>query len=125
MAQFETIEIIKKLTKKLNKDDRTVLRQKEYRIGEKVICKGPKEAYNKEKRDFKKKPRKGAEAVQHAKWTDVCCVATMIIHDENHPRYKELYERWEAQVEGMPDAATDGKRILQFPNFVRSVLSHE
>lgn len=125
MAQFETIEIIKKLTKKLNKDDRTVLRQKTYRIDGKEIGKGPNEAYNKEKRDFKKKPRKGAEAAQHQKWKGVCGEATVIIHDENHPRYAELYERWKVQVEGMPDAATCGKRIMQFPNFVRSVLSHE
>lgn len=124
MAQFETIDAIEKLTGKLSRKDCTVMRQKKYSINGKVVGFGPKEAYNKEKRDFKRKPRRGAEAVQHDRWTETCRKATAIIHDENHPRYKELHERWGAQIDGKPDAVL-GKKILQFGNFVRSVLSHE
>jgi len=125
MAQFETIDAIEKLTGKLSRNDRTVMRQKKYSINGKTVGLGPKEAYNKEKRDFKRKPRRGDEAMLHERWTEVCRQATAIIHDENHPRYQELYERWVAQIEGKTDALLGKKRILQFPNFVRSVLIHE
>ena len=125
MAQFETIDVIEKLTGKLSRKDRTVMRQKKFYINGKIIGMGPKEAYNKEKRDFRRKPRRGAEAAQNERWTAVCREATIIIHNERHARHKELHDRWEAQISGKPDVVLGKKRILQFPNFVRSVLSHE
>ena len=125
MAQFETIDAIEKLTGKMSRTDRTVMRQKKYKINGKIVGMGPKEAFNKEKRDFRRKPKKGAEAAQNERWTAVCHEAKTIIGNEHHARYKELHDRWEAQISGKPDAALGKKRILQFPNFVRSVLSHE
>ena len=99
--------------------------EKKYKINGKIVGMGPKEAFNKEKRDFRRKPKKGAEAAQNERWTAVCHEAKTIIGNEHHARYKELHDRWEAQISGKTDAALGKKRILQFPNFVRSVLSHE
>lgn len=70
MAQFETIDAIEKLTGKMSRTDCTVMRQKKFKINGKIVGLGPKEAFNKEKRDFRRKPRRGAEAAQNERWTN-------------------------------------------------------
>ena len=126
MAIFTTAPAIDDLTGKLSKRDRIVMRQKKFRLPNgKIIKRGPKEAFARDKRDYKYAPRTAAEEVQNNKWKAVCQEASRIIHDEAHPRYAELYERWLSQANGHADPVT-GKRIIpQFGNFVRAVLNKE
>ena len=107
MAIFTTAPGIDDLTGKLSKRDRIVMRQKEFRLPNgKIIKYGPKEAFARDKRDYKRSPRTPAEEVQNSKWQAVCQEASRIIHDEDHPRYAELYERWINQANGKPDPVT-------------------
>ena len=126
MAIFTTAPGIDDLTGKLSRTDRIVMRQKKFRLPNgKVIKRGPKEAFARDKRDYKRSPRTAAEQVQRDKWQAVCQEATRIIHNAEHPRYAELYERWLRQANGHADPVT-GKRIIpQFGNFVRAVLNKE
>ena len=126
MAIFTTAAGIEDLTGKFNKQDRIVMRQKTFRLPNgKIIKRGPKEAFARDKRDYKHSPRTAAEEIQNSKWQAVCQEASRIIHDAGHPRYAELQERWIRQANGHRDPVT-GKRIIPlFGNFVRAVLSHE
>lgn len=126
MARFTTTAVLDDLTGKLSRTDRIVMRQKKYRLpsGKIVKC-GPKEAFARDTRDYKRSPRTAAEEVQNNKWKAVCQEASRIIHDEGHPRYAELYERWLSQAKGHADPVTGKRIIAQFGNFVRSVLIHE
>ena len=126
MARFTTTAVLDDLTGKLSRTDRIVMRQKKYRLpnGKIVKC-GPKEAFARDTRDYKRSPRTAAEEVQNNKWKAVCQEASRIIHDEGHPRYAELYERWQSQAKGHADPVTGKRIIAQFGNFVRSVLIHE
>jgi hypothetical protein len=57
MSQFETSAGIDSLTGKLNSRERIVMRQKKYRLPSgRIIKLGPKEAYVKERRDYKRSP---------------------------------------------------------------------
>ena len=126
MAQFTTAAGIDDLTGKLSRTDRIVMRQKKYRFPNgKIIKYGPKEAFARDKRDYKRSPRTKAEEVQNGKWKEACQEASCIIHDVGHPRYAELYERWLHQANGHGDPVTGKRVIAQFDNFVRSVLIHE
>ena len=58
MAIFTTAAGIEDLTGKLSKEDRIVMRQKQYRLPNgKIIKCGPKEAFARDKRDYKRSPR--------------------------------------------------------------------
>lgn len=127
MAQFDPISHIENLTGKLSSTDRTVMRRKKFRhpVTGKVIKYGPHEAFPREKRDFKKSPRKPAEAAQFSKWTAACRLSTLILHDPTHPRYDELHQRWLRQLDGHPDPLTGQTLITKFGCFINSVLMHE
>lgn len=116
MAQFETIEELVKWTGKIKKSEKIVARQKTYRYPDgRIFGLGPKEMYAKERRDYKRHPRKGAELQQAEKWRAACRLAMEISKNPQHPRYEELYNSWLAQLGGQ-------KAICQFGNYVRSVL---
>lgn len=73
MANFETSAGIDSLTGKLNSRERIVMRQKKYRLPSgRIIKLGPKEAYVKERRDYKRSPLTEKEKAQKALWTEVC-----------------------------------------------------
>ena len=126
MAKFTTAAGIEDLTGKLSTKDRIVMRQKKFRLPDGTIIKyGPKEAFARDKRDYKRSPRTAAEEVQNNKWKTACQETSRIIHDIGHPRYKELYERWIRQAKGHADPVT-GKRIIgQCDVFVRIILLKE
>ena len=44
--------------------------------------------------------------------------AKIIIRDKSHPRYMELYRRWQEHVRST-------EKPMQFPNFVRAELAKE
>lgn len=126
MAIFTTAPGIDDLTGKFNKSDRIVMRQKIFRLPNGTIIKrGPKEAFARDKRDYKRSPRTPAEEVQNSKWQAACQEASRIIHDTGHPRYAELHKRWLRQAEGHADPVTGKRIIAQFGNFVRAVLMRE
>ena len=126
MSQFETSAGIDSLTGKLNSRERIVMRQKKYRLPSgRIIKLGPKEAYVKERRDYKRSPLTANETAQKALWTEVCREGSRIVHDENHPRYSELYDRWIAQATGKSDPVTGKRSIARFINFVCAVLLRE
>ncbi len=126
MAIFTTSAGIEDLTGKLNQTDRIVMRQKTFRLPNgKIIKRGPKEAFARDKRDYKRSPRTAAEQVQNSKWQTVCQEASRIMHNAGHPRYKELYERWIRQANGQVDSVTGKRIIAQFGNFVRAILLRE
>ena len=126
MAQAELSVGIDLLRGKLKRDSEVVTRLKEYRADDGTLIKyGPQEIYFKEKRDYKRHPRRGAEAAQAAKWQEACRGASVIIKDKAHPRYGELRARWNAQLKGKPDSLLDPKRVTMFPNFVRVILLRE
>ncbi len=126
MAHFTTAPGIDDLTGKFNKTDRIVMRQKKFRLPDgKIIKRGPKEAFARDKRDYKRSPRTPAEQVQRDKWAAVCQEATRITHDKGHPRYQELYERWLRQANGQRDPVTGKRLIAQFGNFIRVILLKE
>ncbi len=126
MAIFTTAPGIDDLTGKFSKIDRIVMRQKKYTYPDgKVFGYGPKEAFARDKRDYKRSPRTPAEQVQYEKWKAVCAEASRIEKDVNHPRYQEMVERHMAQLKGKPDPVLGKKRICQFGNFVRAILCHE
>ena len=59
MAQFETIEELVKWTGKIKKSEKIIARQKTYRYPDgRIFGLGPKEMYAKERRDYKRHPRK-------------------------------------------------------------------
>ena len=126
MAIFTTAPGIDDLTGKFSRTDRIVMRQKKFRLPNgKIIKCGPKEAFARDKRDYRRSPRTEGEQIQRDKWQAVCQEATRIIHDKAHPRYAELYERWLRQANGHGDPVTGKRIIAQFGNFVRSVLNRE
>ncbi len=126
MAKFTTAAGIDDITGKFSTKDRIVMRQKKFRLPDGTIIKcGPKEAFARDKRDYKRSPRTAAEQTQRNKWQVACQETSRIIHDVEHPRYKELYERWVRQAKGHADPVT-GKRIIgQFDVFVRLILLWE
>lgn len=79
---------------------------------------GPKEIYVQERRDFDEHPLTENEKRSRADWRVVCREAPAIINDKSHPRYMELYHRWREHVQST-------EHPMQFPNFVRHVLSQE
>lgn len=126
MAIFTTSAGIEDLTGKLNQTDRIVMRQKTFRLPNgKIIKRGPKEAFARDKRDYKRSPRTAAEQVQNSKWQTVCQEASRIMHNAGHPRYKELYEQWIRQANGQADPVIGKRIIAQFGNFVRAILLRE
>ena len=126
MAQFTTEACIDGVTGKYGKRSRTVMRQKHYKYPDgRIFGCGPKEMYEKEKRDYRHAPRTEAERAQHKRWTEACREARAIEKDTAHPRYEEMKARHLAQLDGKPDPAVGEKRICQFGNFVRAVLVKE
>ena len=80
MSQFETSAGIDSLTGKLNSRERIVMRQKKYRLPSgRIIKLGPKEAYVKERRDYKRSPLTEKEKAQKALWTEVCREGSRIV----------------------------------------------
>ena len=106
--------------KRMNPDEAAKRLNKTFGVSEAEV-----KAAFKEKRDYKRHPRRGAEEVQAQKWKEACRGASMIIKDKTHPRYGELRARWNAQLKGQPDALLDPKRVTMFPNFVRVILLKE
>ena len=108
------------LSKKKDSPRLTTTRRKRIKdplTGE-VIGLGPREIYLQERRDLSAHPLSDKEKRARAHWSAVCRMAPAIIRDKSHPRYMEFYRRWREHVQ-----ATD--RPMQFPNFVRHVLSQE
>ena len=83
-----------------------------------VLKTGYNEIFLQSWRDYKTAPRTPAEQRQADKWRNACRQAQLLKNDRSHPRYAELYARWRAQIHN-PDA------IIQFGNFIRSVLAKE
>ena len=83
-----------------------------------VVALGPNELYLQERRDYNRHPLTSGEIRQREKWRAACREAQVILRNKSHPRYMELYHRWRAQL-------TADAPCLQFPNFVRAVLSKE
>jgi len=126
MARFETSAGIDDLVGKFDKKSRLTMRRKSWKYPDgRIFGFGPKEMYSQDKRDYKQNPRTPAEQVQYEKWKALCKEASLIEHDPNHPRYQEMVERHMTQLKGHPDPVLGKKRICQFGNFIRSVLSHE
>ena len=81
MAIFTTSAGIEDLTGKLNQTDRIVMRQKTFRLPNgKIIKRGPKEAFARDKRDYKRSPRTPAEQVQRDKWAAELCNKPLARH---------------------------------------------
>lgn len=108
------------LSKKKENKRLTTTRRKRIKdpITGETIGMGPKEIYIQERRDFEAHPYTENEKRAHADWRVVCREAPAIINDKSHPRYMEFYNRWREHVQ-----STD--KPMQFPNFVRHVLSQE
>jgi hypothetical protein len=84
MAIFTTAPGIDELTGKFSQKDRIVMRKKQFKYPNgKIFGCGPKEAFARDKRDYKRSPRTEAEEVQHARWTAVCQEASRI--EQLHP----------------------------------------
>ena len=95
-----------------------------------VIKVGPQEVFKRRSRDYERSPRTAGELAQARIWSEVCCEASAIIKNKNHPRYAELRARWNAQFNGGADAflneGESKKKIYgMFPVFVRMVLLKE
>ena len=86
-------------------------------IGE-VVGFGPKEIYIQERRDMNEHPLSDNEKRSRADWRVICREAPAIINNKSHPRYMELYHRWREHI-------LSSNTPMQFPNFVRHVLSQE
>ena len=126
MAIFTTAPGIDDLTGKFSRTDRIVMRQNKFRLPNgKIIKCGPKEAFARDKRDYKRSPRTPAEQIQNSKWQAVCELATRIVHNPEDSRYAELQDRWILQANGHADPVTGKRVIAQFGNFVRAVLLKE
>ena len=124
MAHYNPIEAFKFFTGALSKKKDTrrfcVTRIKSVKdpITGEVIGHGPKEIYLQEKRDYQYHPLTPAEQAQRLKWREACKAAAEIIKNKSHPRYMELYHLWRAHI-------STTEKPMQFPNFVRHVLSTE
>ena len=106
--------------KKQGVDHMTVTRVKPVKdpITGEVVGHGPKEIYVQDRRDYDAHPMTEGETKQRGKWTEACQLASIIIHDKCHPRYMEFYNLWREHVK-------ISETPMQFPNFVRHVLSKE
>ena len=125
MAQFETVDPVEELTGKWSSNSNIIMRRKTFRHPDgRIIRKGPNEAYEMDKRDYKRAPRTEAEQRQYERWTRVCREASCITKDEHHTRRAEMQTRYTAQLDGEPDSKI-GKHITLFGNFVRAVLMKE
>ena len=119
-AQAGLDDITGALTKNKRHRRLTVTRIKHIKdpvTGEEV-GRGPKEIYVMNKRDYKYRPMTAGEKTQRSKWTEACRLAPAILKDKNHPMYMDLYHRWREHVRTT-------ETPMQFPNFVRTVLSRE
>ena len=126
MAHFETSAGIDNLVGKFDKHSRLTMRRKTWKYPDGTIFGyGPNEMFGQKKRDYNQNPRTPAEEVQNDKWTAACQEASRLTKDPTHPRYQEMVSRHAAQLRGKPDPVVGKKRICQFGNFVRSVLSKE
>ena len=83
-----------------------------------VVGQGPKEIFAQQRRNYTEHPMTEPELKQRAKWREACRMASTIIHDQSHPRYMELYQRWREPLK-------TANPPMQFPNFVRAVLCRE
>ena len=83
-----------------------------------VVGRGKKEIYVQYRRDYKYNPMTEGEQKQRNKWKEACRLAAVIIHDKNHPRYMELYQRWREHL-------NSGEPAKQFKNFICGVLAQE
>ena len=83
-----------------------------------VVGHGPNEMYLQERRDYKEHPMTEKEQAQRVRWREACRTAKIIISDKSHPRYMELYRRWQEHVRST-------EKPMQFPNFVRAELARE
>ena len=81
-----------------------------------VVGQGPQEMYTQYRRDYDEHPMTPAEQVQRVKWREACKTAAEIIKDKSHPLFMELYHRWR-------EYNATSKTAMQFPNFVRHILS--
>ena len=123
MANFEPIKLLRNLTGRLCGKSQVITRRKRFGLlSGKLIKEGPHEAYLKERRDYKRKPLTEGERRQREQWTNVCRAATAIVHNKNHPRYAELYDRWQRIQQGEADEVMGKRTFVQFGNFVRAVL---
>ena len=126
MAHYNPIDGFENFTGALSKKKiqgvhhMTVTRRKTVKdplTGE-VVGLGPKEIYAQHRRDYDAHPLTAGETKQRSNWREACRLAPLIFKDKSHPRYMEFYLRWREHVQ-----CTD--QPMQFPNFVRHVLSQE
>lgn len=131
MAVAELSPGIDEIRGKLNSTSGITMRVKKYKDDRgRIIACGPQEVFERRSRDYKRSPRTPAEQAQANKWREVCRAASVIIKDENHPRYAELRARWNAQFNGgcdsfLNEGRTDKVIYGMFPVFVRMVLLNE
>ncbi len=133
MAHIKTIDSVKYSKGALSKkrvqgvDHFTCTKNKEFRnpFTNEVLAYGPNEMFTQHYRNYETAPLTPAEKAQREKWAAVCQQASHIEKDHNHPRYQEMVNRYSDQFKGQPDPLLGKKRICQFGNFVRAVLSRE
>lgn len=131
MARADLSPGIESLRGKLAGESGMQMRFKQWKNDDgQVIRIGPQEYFRRRSRDYKRSPRTEAEVAQARIWQEVCHEASIIIHDKNHPRYKELRDRWNAQACGGGDPfLNEGESKVKiygmFPVFVRMVLMKE
>ena len=106
------------LNKKQNKLSITRVKPVKDPITGEVVGFGPKEIYIQERRDMNEHPLSVNEKRSRADWRVICREAPAIINNKSHPRYMELYHRWREHI-------LSSNTPMQFPNFVRHVLSQE
>lgn len=124
MANYVPAEQFEELTGALSKRKEEkklcvtrIKRVKDPMTGE-VVGSGKKEIYVQYRRDYKYNPMTEGETRQRGKWKEACRLAAEIVRDKNHPRYREMYERWRKHLNG-------GEPAKQFKNFICGVLAQE
>ena len=109
------------ITGKLNKKKEVIMRLKIFKnsVTGQPVSYGPQEYYFAEKRNYKTHPRTEAEQIQHDKWQNACRLSSEIRKNPEHPRYAELYQRWQQQLQGQPDSAliTNPKKAKVYARF--------
>ena len=124
MAHYVPAEEFKELTGALSKRKEekklcvTRIKSVKDPLTGEVVGRGKKEIYVQYRRDYKYNPMTEGEQKQRNKWKEACRLAAVIIHDKNHPRYMELYQRWREHL-------NSGEPAKQFKNFICGVLAQE
>lgn len=117
MAQIKTNNGIKEINGKIDKRSKVVARVKKYRdpITGEVIAYGPNEYYILSDRNV---PLSEKQKSHFKLFGVVSRLASEIISNQKHPRYKEMYTAYINQI-------SNANSIKRFDNFVCSTLYKE